>query len=258
VTASNRFVQGVQNAMMATRQVVEARRISAAGLDVSRIPILSLGEAQAQLGSMATIGDLITGTHRQPALSRAASEAIDSIASIAACLHERFAEVAPVLRLGWAETLSEFNQPAPLANLVALPGWPEVPVDLRRTLQGLVDWLFSQIDRSQGTAQDAINELVRICILMAAHSPVDKIIPAQLVAPVPARLGTRLFLTLDATRVRSGMTALLRDEQDRIVSRARIEDIADGRAQATVTHIEAPLTTFTPALRVQLVSGMLR
>lgn len=258
VTASNRFVKGVQNAMIATRLVVESRRISAASLDVSRIPILSLGEAQVQLGSMATIGDLISGAHRQPALSRAASDEIDSISSIAACLHERFGEVAPAVRLGWAETLSEFERPAPLANLIALPGWPEVPVDLRRILQGLVDWLFSQIDRSQGQAQDAVNELVRICILMAAHSPVDKIIPAQLVAPTPAKLGNKLFLTLDVTRVRSGMTALLRDEQDRIVSRARIEDIADGRAQARITHIERPVTTFTPALRVQLVSGMLR
>jgi hypothetical protein len=258
VTASNRFVKGVQHAMIATRQIVESRRISAANLDVSRIPILSLGEAQAQLSSMATIGDIITGAHRQPALSRAASDEISSIASIAACLHERFGEVAPAVRLGWAEVLSEFDRPTPLASLIALPGWPDVPVDLRRTLQGLVDWLFGQIDRSQSAAHDAINELVRICILMAAHSPVDKIIPAHLVAPIPAKLGSKLFLTLDVTRVRSGMTALLRDDQDRIVSRARIEDIADGRARATVTHIERPVTTFTPGLRVQLVSGMLR
>ena len=162
------------------------------------------------------------------------------------------------MRLGWAETLSEFDQPAPLANLASLRGWGEVPMELRRTLQGFVDWLFSRVDRSEDAAEDAINELVRICLLMAAHSPVDQIIPAHLVAPAPAQLGGKLFLTLDIARVRRGMTTLVRDDRDRIISRAVIDDIVDGRAQATVTHIESAITTFTPAMRFQLVGGIMR
>lgn len=258
VTASNRFLKGVQSAMVGGRRVVEARRLSVARLDVARIPSLSLKEAHAQLGAMATIGDLIAGSHRQPALSRAANDEIEAIASIAGCLHESFGEVAPIVRLGWAETLSEFDQPAPLANLASLRGWGEVPMELRRTLQGFVDWLFSRIDRSEDAAEDAINELVRICLLMAAHSPVDRIIPAHLVAPAPAKIGGKLFLTLDIARVRRGMTTLVRDDRDRIISRAVIDDIVDGRAQATVTHIESAITTFTPAMRFQLVGGIMR
>jgi hypothetical protein len=146
----------------------------------------------------------------------------------------------------------------PLANLAGLPGWAEVPTELRRTLQQFVDWLFSRINRSERAADDAINELVRICLLMSAHSPVDKIIPAHLVAPAPAKLGSKLFLALDIARVRKGMTTLIRDDRDRIISRAVIDDIVDGRAQATVTHIETAITTFTPAMRFQLVSGAVR
>ena len=93
---------------------------------------------------------------------------------------------------------------------------------------------------------------------MAAHSPVDKIIPAHLVAPAPAKLGSKLFLTLDIARVRRGMTALVRDDRDRIISRAVVDDIVDGRAQATVTHIDAAINTFTPAMRFQLVGGIKR
>jgi hypothetical protein len=67
-----------------------------------------------------------------------------------------------------------------------------------------------------------------------------------------------LFLALDISRVRKGMTALVRDDQDRIVSRAVVDDIVDGRVQATVTQISMPVTTFTPAMRFQLVAGIAR
>jgi hypothetical protein len=258
VGAGSRYLRGVQNAMVAARRVIEARRAAAAMLDAARVSRLSLAEAHTQLTSSSTIGDLIGGSHRQPALTRAASEEIDSIATIAGCLHESFGEVPPIVRLGWAETLSEFDRPAPLENLAGLPGWAEVPMELRRELQGFVDWLFGRIDRKQDEANDAINELVRVCLLMAAHSPVDKIIPAHLVTPAPAKLGSRLFLALDIARVRKGMTMLVRDDRDRIISHAVIDDIVDGRAQATVTQIHSAITTFTPAMRFQLVGGITR
>lgn len=258
VTATNRFLKGVQNAMVAGRRIIEARQTAVTMLSTSRIATLSLAEAHVQLAASSTIGDLIAGTHRQPALTRAASDEIDAISTIAGCLHESFGEVAPIVRLGWAEVLSEFDQPAPLANLAGLPGWGEVPVELRRTLQGFVDWLFSRIDQRNEDARDAINELVRICLLMAAHAPVDKIIPAHLVAPAPAKPGSRLFLALDITKVRKGMMTLIRDDRDRIISRAVIDDIVDGRAQATITQVSTAITTITPAMRFQLVGGVTR
>jgi hypothetical protein len=79
-----------------------------------------------------------------------------------------------------------------------------------------------------------------------------------LVTPVPARLGSKLFLSLDISRVRKGMVTLVRDDQDRIISRAVIDDIVDGQAQATVTQISAAITTFTPAMRFQLMGGIAR
>jgi len=258
VTSINRYLKGVQNAMVAARRIVDLRRTNVVALDAGRIARLSLAQAHAQLSAMSTIADLIAGTHRQPALTRAAGEEIDGIATMAGCLHESFGDVAPIVRLGWAESLSEFDRPAPLENLAGLPGWGEVPMELRRTLQGFVDWLFSRIDQKQDGPKDAINELVRICLLMAAHAPVDKIIPAQLVAPAPAKLGSRLFLNLDVARVRKGMTAVVRDDRDRIISRAVIDDIVDGRAQATVTHVTASITTFTAGMRFQLVAGTAR
>lgn len=254
VTATSRYLAGVQNAMVAGRQMVEARQAAVRMLDVSRITLLSLAEAHVQLTQTSTIGDLLSGTHRQPVLTRAAGEEIDAITTIAGCLHESFGEVPAIVRLGWAETLSEFDRPAPLANLAGLPGWGEVPIELRRALQGFVDWLFGRIDRANDEAEDAINELVRVCLLMASQAPVDKIVPAHLIAPAPARLGSKLFLALDVLKVRKGMTTLIRDDRDRIISHAVVDDIVDGRAQATITQVAAAITTITPAMRFELVS----
>lgn len=257
-TAHNRYLAGVQNALVAGRRVVEARRLTVSQIDAARVAALSLAETQAHLTQAATIGDLITGTHRHQALTKVALDEIDAITTISGCLHETFGEVSAVVRLGWAERLSAFDQPAPLENLAGLPGWGEVPVELRRSLQGFVDWLFSRIDRKNQAAHDAINELVRVCLLMAAHSPVDKIIPARLITPVPARIGMRLMLALDITRVRKGMITLIRNERDQIVSQAVVEEIIAGQVHAAITHIAAPITTITPAMRFQLIGGAVR
>ena len=256
VSAKSRYLAGVQNALVAGRRVVEQRRLAVAQFDLIRIAALSLAEAQVHLTQASTIGDLVAGTHRQPALTKAALDEIDAITTIAGCLHESFGEVGAAVRLGWAETLSAFDQPAPLQNLAGLPGWGEVPVELRRSLQGFVDWLFGRIDRQNAAAHDAINELIRVCLLMAAHAPVDKIIPAHLIAPAPARIGTRLMLSLDITRVRKGMTTLIRNDRDQIVSHAVVEEISNGQVRAAITQILAPITTITPAMRFQLVAGM--
>ena len=100
-----------------------------------------------------------------------------------------------------------------------------------------------------------MNEFVRVCILMAAHAPVDRIIPARLIEPAPARVGGRLSLALDVARVSKGMLALVRDDRDRIVSQAVVDDIADGVAQARITHLHAAITTIVPTMRIELAGS---
>jgi len=156
------------------------------------------------------------------------------------------------VRLEWAETLSEFDQPAPLRSLADLPRWGEQPLELRRKQQGLVDWLFARIDRSVAAAEGAMNELVRVCLLMAAHAPVDRIVPARLIAPVPVRIGNRLDLALDAAVTRIGMTVLARGSDDRLLARAVIEDVSAGAARARITHAIDATVTLTSAVQLHL------
>ena len=223
-------------------------------MNLSLLHTLSLAQSHVQIRQMATIGDLLDNRHRQPADPHGGDE-IDGIGtSPAACT--RASARSRRSRLRWAEDLSEVR-PASAAPFAGRPArrWPEVPLELRRTLQGFVDWLFRRIDRNDQEASDAINELIRICLLMASHAPVDRLIPAQLVEPAPARVGGRIQLALDITRVRRGMIALIRDRNDQIVSRAVIEDLIDGHASAVITQNLQAVTTISTDMRFQLMSG---
>lgn len=250
-----KFLRSVQLAAAAQRVVLEQRRVVASAINLAAIGSLSLVDTQTQIQQLASVSDLLDPAHRQPALAQQAGDLLRNIAQVAACLHAGFGEVAPAIRLAWADTLSEFDQPAPLASLANLPQWGDVPIEQRRTLQGLDDWLLAQIDTGNVQASGAMSELVRIALLMAAHAPVDRIIPARLVAPAPARVGAPIRLAVDISKLRIGMATLIRDKTDTLVSQAVVSDLSDGFATATIVKAPAALTTITSDLRFQFVSG---
>jgi hypothetical protein len=155
-----KFVAAVGAAFAAQRAAFEPRRIAALGLDIARVTSFGIVAARQQLIDTASLGDLIDAAHGRPDLGRRAAEELDAITQVATCLHDGFGEAPPIVRLEWAEALSEFDQPAPLRSLAGLPRWSELPLELRRKQQGLVDWLFARIDRNIAAAEAAINELV--------------------------------------------------------------------------------------------------
>lgn len=247
-----KFVAAVGAAFAAQRTTFEPRRMAALQLDIARVASVGIVAARQQLIDTASLGDLIDAAHGRPDLGRYAAAELDAITQVATCLHDAFGEAPPIVRLEWAETLSEFDQPAPLRSLADLPRWGELPLELRRKQQGLVDWLFARIDRSVAAAEGAMNELVRVCLLMAAHAPVDRIVPARLIAPVPVRIGNRLDLALDAAVTRIGMTVLARGSDDRLLARAVIEDVSAGAARARITHAIDATVTLTSAVQLHL------
>ncbi|MGE4044192.1 MAG: hypothetical protein AB7F35_05025 [Acetobacteraceae bacterium] len=248
-----RLLGAVYAATAAQRAVLDQRRVAAAAMDLSVITTVDLSIARRAIVEAASMGDLIAGEHNRPTLSRLAATEIESVAQVAGCLHASFSEVPPIVRLGWAEALSEFDRPAPLSRLAGLPDWGDLPLEERRTQQGFVDWLFSRIDRSIPQAEAAMNDLVRICLLMAAHAPVDRIIPARLVAPAPARLGVNLDLAVDIRLARVGMTALIRGADTNPIAHAVIEDLAEGVARARITRTFQPqVATIQTTARIDL------
>ena len=246
-----RFLASALQAMQAQQQTLVARRLSTASF-VLPIAAVSLSDVQAQIKETSALSDLAAGKHRNADLTAMAAAEISGFAQIGACLHAGFADVAPVIRLAWAEVLSEFDRPADLHSLAGLPQWGEVPRQQRKDLQNLVDFLFSRIDRGNAKATGYVNDLVRVAMLLAAHAPVSRLIPAKLISEAPARVGSLLTLAVDTRVARKGMVALIRDQGDRLISKAVIDDIGEGKVGARIVSNFMHVSTIVPTMRIEL------
>lgn len=252
------FQQSARKLHSGQKQLLVERRLRTASLDIAILPRLSLVQAQQEFGEHATLGDAADGSHDTPVLTKLANGVIQDFASVAACLHAEFAETPATIRLSWAESLSQYDSQVDLQSLASLPEWGKIERDLRRNLQSLVDHLFARIDRDNPKAVALVSNLVRISMLLVAHAPVRRLIPAKIVREQPARIGTRLMIEVDTKTIRKEMTAIIRDRQDRIVSRAVIEDMIDGRASARIINLAPQITTILPDMRVELSMQTMR
>jgi len=207
---------------------------------------------RSQATQLVSLGDLIDGAHGRSQVARQAADEFDRIGHIAACLHAEFSGVLPSIRLDWAETLSEFDAAPNLRNLGSLARWSEIGYIDRRQMQSYVDWLFAQIDPRQTQGESMMNDVVRMCLLLASHAPVDRIIAGRMKHPVTGvRPGVRLPLTVfDPSRLRVGMQALM-IRAGSVVARATVEDIGSAEVSARVIHTTAAQVDLGDDVRVQ-------
>jgi hypothetical protein len=234
------------------------RRMQIVQRDSADYRRFTLVQAQAELREQATLGDLLQGEHRSQSLTRSTAALLNDMDELAGCLHAEFTQIAPIIRLQWAEILSQFDRPTALHSLSILPQWGQVARSTRRALQGLVDWFYAQIDRDNAKPVDLVDNLVRIAILMAAHAPVKRLIPARLITESPARIGSMILLAVDTNMVRRGMTTLIRDRRDQIISRAVIDDMRDGQASARIISVAQNITMISQDMRIELASQTMR
>jgi hypothetical protein len=256
-TATPKYLAATTRVFTAQRSVIATQRIVGLQLNLAVLGQVNLTDAREQLKDAATFGDLMDGTHGRATLSQYAAQEISQIAQVAECLHASFNDVPPIIRLGWAEMLSEFDAPVPLQSLYVLPRWNELSIDLRREQQGFVDFLYSRIDRANATVVGTMNDLVRVCVLMASHAPVDRIVSADVARAVPARPGIRLDLTVDVSQVRLGMSVLVRGASDAVLARGIVEDIDGTIARGRITDSPDPTVTIPQNARVHLSSSAL-
>jgi hypothetical protein len=160
--------------------------------------------------------------------------------------------------LGWAERLSQFDAPLSLRTLTNLPGWGEIaPVD-RNEMQTLVDWLFQRIDVVRDEATDFFNDLIRICILLASHAPVNQIITGRVVTPTTASTGTRVQISIDPRQVQLGMPVLVYSATNAVVAHGVVEDVSGTVASTRITRTTQPGVSLGDTDRVQLLRQPLR
>ena len=245
-------------ASVATRQVQAlAPRITAMqALDLGALAGLTWQGQRVQAEQVVSFADLADGGHGRADVARSAAAELENIRSIAVCLHAEFSAVLPALRLQWAETLSEFDAAPNLRNLASLPRWSEIGFEDRRQMQAYVDWLFGQIEPNKPDAVALVNDVVRMCLLLASHAPVDRIITGRLARPMPAVVvGTRIpLLAIDASKLRVGMQAVAyRGEQ--VVARALVEDIGNAEISARVVQTMALQVDLGTDVRIHFDDG---
>jgi hypothetical protein len=241
----------VKTVVAAQQRTIAERRSAFAGLDVASFTAASWQTAQTQLAAHLSIADLLDNPSRRSDLAREIAEEVERIGKVTACLHARFAEVPPFLRLLWVEQFSQYDGPVNLRNLAALPRFHELDVLDRRDLQQLVDWLFGRVDPTQAQAVGLIGDLVRLAILLASHAPVNELVAGRVRVPGRVRPGQRIELAaFEPARVRIGMQVLLYD-QDRVSARAIVEDLSATQVAARVIQADADGSELKPETRVQ-------
>lgn len=240
-------------AQVLTRQApLLAARVEA----VNRLqwPLLATATWQglrAQVEEVVSLGDLMEGEHGRGEVSRRAAELFDRIASVCSCLHAEFSAVLPSIRLDWAEQMSQFDETPSLRDLSHLPRFSEIGSVDRRQMQAYADWLFARVDPRQPRAEALMNDVVRMCLLLASHAPVGRIVAGRLARPVSqVRPGLSIALAaLEPARLRVGMQALVY-RNNAVVARAVVEDVGAAEVSARVLHVAAGHESLGTDLRV--------
>src|SRR5262249_34568382 len=172
-------------------------------------------------------------------------------------LYAEFAAVAASTRLMWVERYSQFDRPAPLRDLTVLPGYGNLDRATRRRFQAFVDWLFQRVSSAESDAVNLINDLLRICLLLASHAPVNSLLAAHLTLPVPVRPGVLIPLRpFDPNQVKVGMEIHVW-KASTLVAQGRVEDLGDGEVSARVNKVHAATTTLDQTMQVQFVPAAL-
>lgn len=233
---------GAAIANVAQRQVAAlAPRLTAVqSLSVASFASATWQGIRAQAEPVVSFADLAEGGHGRSDVARAAAAELENFRSIVACLHAEFSATPAVMRLEWADTLSEFDAAPNLRNLGNLARWAEIAYLDRRQMQAYVDWLFAQIQVAQPQAVALINDVVRMCLLLACHAPVDRIIAGHMARPVTGvSVGVHIPLTVASpSQLRVGMQALLYRGAD-LIARAQVADIGALEVTAQVIHTVA-------------------
>lgn len=246
----------IQQVFGAHQDVVALQRQATARLDLAEVAGQSWLHVAERARDLLSLGDLTDADHGRADVSRAAAQEIEQIAHVAACFYESVGDVLPSLRLEWTELLSQYDAPVSLRNLASLPKWGTIELLDRREMQGMVDWLYGRVASDQPQAVAFMNDLVRLCILVASHAPVNAIIAGNVQQSAPVQRGGRVDVAVDLDRVHVGMQVFMYADTSSgptVVARGVVEDLGGGKAATRVVDVASPTVNVSPSTRVQFM-----
>jgi hypothetical protein len=250
---TGRFGAAIAAVSRAQVDTVWQKRSAVATLDLRRFVGRPWLEAADEAPDIVSLGDVIEGDHgRGVAVAQAQRELAD-ITRVATCLWAQVGDVVPELRLAWAAELSQYEAGGRLRALAALPGWRDVPYRDRKEIELLAEWLVDRVDPNLPEALAWMHDLVRVCILLASHAPVDAIIAGHVPVTAPASPGSLVSVAIDPSRVRIGMAVtFFRGEE--AIARGLVEDLAGGQARARIAEAVEPTLRLEAGTRARFVA----
>ncbi len=247
-------MQVVDQAIGAQTQVLADQRFGVANLDLGSFQDYNWSLLQQEAPKILSFGDLMNVGRRS--VARKAVAAYEDLGRVAACLYAGFSTVRPSRRLSWVQLLSQYDAPFDLRWLATLPGWQQVGFLERRELQTLVDWLFQRVDPEQADAVAWMNDLVRVCILLASSAPVDRLVAGSVIATTSVQVGGTVQVAfLDVGDVHVGATALFYgfdDQDDEATGRGVVIDLAPGVAVVRLDQAVADTLRLEAGARVEV------
>jgi hypothetical protein len=228
----SRHALGLSRLMSAREDFIARQRGAFVHFEPAVLQTRTWLELQQSAREQLSLGDLIDMAHGRSDVAQSAATELEHISKVATGLYQRFGEVLPTIRLEWAEQLSQYDAPVDLHDLSRLPQWELLEVTERREIQTLVDWLFQRVVRTESEAVSLVNDLVRICLLLASHAPVNELLSGHVSKPSVAKVGGTLELAIDPARVRIGMHVLIRSGEQTV--QAVVEDLSSSVVKARV------------------------
>jgi hypothetical protein len=126
-----------------------------------------------------------------------------------------------------------------------------IPFLDRRQMQILADWLYQRIDPLQAEAVSLIDDVVRVCILLASHAPVNQIVAGHVPKPITVSKGGRVELAaVDFSRLRVGMHALMYSGNE-VVARGVVDDLSSSQVVARVVNTTQVSVSLAQNARVE-------
>ncbi|MBE9063953.1 hypothetical protein [cf. Phormidesmis sp. LEGE 11477] len=227
------YASAISRTVVSQRRVVEQYRVDRTQVEPSRLAAVSWQSLIQRAYFILTLGDLIDNNSGE--LSRSASREFTYLTRALGCLYSQFSQVRPVIRLAWAERLSQYDNPVSLRNFGNLPRWGEIDYLARKEMQSVADWLYSRVSDDFADTIALVNDLVRICILLASAAPVDQIIAGRVESPTPASKGSSVNITINPAQVAIGMEVSFYDKSNIAVATGIVEDMISNRAAARIT-----------------------
>ncbi|MCK7536755.1 MAG: hypothetical protein MZV63_40230 [Marinilabiliales bacterium] len=142
-------------------------------------------------------------------------------------------------------------------DLTRLPRFLEIDEDLREDLMDLAQWLVRRVDAAVPEALGLMNDLLRVCVLAASHSPVNEIVTGRLPRPVRIGVGKLIdVLALRPDKVRVGMLVSL-FKGDQVAAQAVVSDVKASAVSVQVVQAIAAEVELEADARVHFsLAGM--